>query len=225
MTQRAPARSPAVHAILVLVLFAVLGWEGVASLFDSPQTDPRHHAITVTAFGTVFGWGLGVFLWLCARLPRGFYRPETIAARTLYTAGCVMCLLHVAVAFHTAHAWSHAAAWKHVERTGGFGWGLYVNYLFVVVWLADVAWSWVRLDSYRNRPRWVSWSVHGFMAFIVFNATVVFGTGWVRVFGVLMFALIALQLWLALRWPETPEPGSRPGSAESVTSPRDHSPT
>jgi hypothetical protein len=106
-------------------------------------------------------------------------------------------LLHIAVAFHAVHGWSYEEAYRHTAEVGGVGEGVYVNYLFVAVWLADVLWMWVAPDGYRRRPQWISLAVHGFLAFIVLNATVVFGTNpYARSVAVLFFAAL---VWLLKR--------------------------
>jgi hypothetical protein len=106
--------------------------------------------------------------------------------RWAWTAGLTAYLAHVAAAFTFHHQWSHQAAYRETARQTGelfgvpSGAGLYFNYLFTAVWLADVVWLWVRADSYRARPRWISIAVHSFMAFMFFNATIVFASGWTR---------------------------------------------
>src|SRR5262245_18551620 len=123
-------------------------------------------------------------------------------ARFLWTAGCVAFLLHVACAFQFFHQWSHAAAYAETGRQTaelvGIDWGggLYANYVFAGVWLADVIWWWVRPVRYLARPCWMEWAVQGFMAFIAFNATVVFGSGAVRWFGLAGCVLVAAAGWI-----------------------------
>lgn len=102
-------------------------------------------------------------------------------ARGCWTAGALLLLVHVAAAFHWVHHWSHTAAYEHTaEQTAtwtGWNWGggLWLNYLVTVAWLADAAWWWLAGDDrYRNRPRWVSCVLHGFLAFMWFNGAVVF---------------------------------------------------
>lgn len=102
-------------------------------------------------------------------------------ARRLWTAGAGLYLLHVAAAFHFFHGWSHADAWRFTaEQTRavtGLDWGggLYVNYAFTVVWLADVL-AWWRIGTeHPRRCRRVYWAVQAIFAFMVFNATAVFG--------------------------------------------------
>ena len=99
--------------------------------------------------------------------------------RAGWLAGWLMLLVHVAAAFHVAHGWSHTAAYEHTERTSGVGEGIFVNYLFGVDMGSgrDLMGS---PGSYARRPRWVGWMVHGFLTFVVFNATVVYGTGFIR---------------------------------------------
>ena len=102
-------------------------------------------------------------------------------ARRLWTAGAALYLLHVAAAFQFFHDWSHADARRFTARqtedvTGlDWGGGLYVNYAFTAVWLADVL-AWWRIGlEYPRRCRRVYWVTQVIFAFMVFNATVVFG--------------------------------------------------
>lgn len=122
-------------------------------------------------------------------------------ARLTWSAGCIAFLIHVACAFHFFHHWSHAAAYEHTAQrsaeTVGWSWGggLYVNYLFGLIWIADAAWWWIDADGYLARTRWIEWPVQGFLAFITFNSTVVFGVGAIRWFGLAATVLLA-GLWL-----------------------------
>ncbi len=129
-------------------------------------------------------WTVRLALLLCAavwtgRLPSG-------AARLAWTAGCLLYLAHVVCAFHFYHAWSHAAAYdetaRRTEELFGLrsGGGLHLNYLFTLLWAGDVLWWWLAPASHEGRPRAAAWALHGYMAFLAFNATVVFGTGPVR---------------------------------------------
>jgi hypothetical protein len=117
-------------------------------------------------------------------------------SRIGWTAGCLAYLLHVACAFEYYHHWSngeaYAATARQTAEVVGLDWGggLYVNYAFTLVWLVDVAWWWLNAAGYLTRPRWLEWSVQGFLGFIAFNATVVFATGISRWLGV--FASIFL---------------------------------
>jgi len=102
------------------------------------------------------------------------FRGERVA-RVIWTLGVAALLIHILLAFWLAHGWSHEAAVEHVREVGGFGAGIIANYLFALLWLTDVARWWIAPVSRAHRPRWIGWVVHGYLAFIVLNATVVFG--------------------------------------------------
>jgi hypothetical protein len=137
---------------------------------------------------------------LVLRLSANDRRSHIDLSRLAWTAGCVAFLIHVVCAFHFVHSWSHAAAYAETARQTaelvGLDWGggLYANYAFAAVWLADVFWAWMSPSSYFARPRWIKWTLQGFMAFIVFNATVVFGHGAIRWAGVAATVILAFSL-------------------------------
>jgi hypothetical protein len=120
--------------------------------------------------------------------------------RLAWTLGCGCYLLHVAFAFEYYHHWSHDEAYASTARqtaeVTGLDWGagLYVNYAFTLIWLADVAWWWVAPASYASRPRWLEWSIQAFLGFIVFNATVVFASGFSRWLGIAA-CLLLIGVW------------------------------
>jgi hypothetical protein len=118
-------------------------------------------------------------------------------ARLAWTAGCCAFLLHVLFAFRFSYHWSETVAYTATARRTaevvGLNWGggLYANYVFTLVWVLDVCWWWSGLDCYQARPRGVDWAVQGFLGFIAFNATVVFGAGAVRWLGLVACVLLA----------------------------------
>lgn len=136
-------------------------------------------------------YAAGLAAWLTGR---------SRLARMAWTCGLSIYLGHVASAFHVHHHWSHAAAYAETARQTAvlfgvrWGGGLYWNYVFTAVWMFDVLWMW--RDPDRPRPRWVVVGIHAFLAFLFFNATVVFGSGAVRWTGVVVFAALAI---LAMR--------------------------
>jgi hypothetical protein len=117
-------------------------------------------------------------------------------ARLAWTLGCAAYLIHVALAFEYAHHWSHREAFRHVEVVSGYGEGIFVSYLFTLVWSADVLWWWMDAKGYRQRPRWVGWAVHGFMVFVIVNATVIFESGVTRWVGVGVLTSLGLDALL-----------------------------
>lgn len=116
-------------------------------------------------------------------------------SRGMWTAACGFYLLHMVTAFAFFHNFSHREAYEATARQTQallgvyYGGGLYWNYVFTVVWMGDVLWVWLG----RTRAGWVTWSVHGFLAFMFFNATVVFGKGWMRWAGAAAFLALAVM--------------------------------
>jgi hypothetical protein len=138
---------------------------------------------------------------LALRLRARGRRSWLASARLAWTAGLAVFIAHVMAAFAFVHHFSHAAAYTHTaERTAevvGWQWGggLYFNYLFLVVWLADALGWWRGLEAYERRPRAVIWFVQGFLAFMAFNATVVFGPIAVQMIGAAVTVmLVALRV-------------------------------
>jgi hypothetical protein len=118
------------------------------------------------------------------------------------------CLAHIACAFHFYHGWSHAEAYRHVARRTyeviGWDWGggIYFNYAFALLWLADAAWWWLAPGKYLLRSRAVNLAIHLSVFFIVFNATVVFGSGWIRWSGAGGTLFLAVLIGWATLWSE-----------------------
>lgn len=114
-------------------------------------------------------------------------------SRVAWTIGCGALLAHFASAFQFFHSWSHASAYSDTARQTadvfGINWGggLFINYAVALLWTADVAsWWFAGLSSYRRRPWLLILIWHGFLIFIIFNATVVFKDGFARWIGLLV---------------------------------------
>jgi len=126
-------------------------------------------------------------------------------ARLAWTAGFVAFLLHLAAAFHFVHHWSHAAAFEETARRTyevvgmEVGDGVYVNYLYTLIWGMDVAWWWLGPASYCRRSRWIEGSIQAFLGFIVFNSTVVFGRGLIRWVGWAACLMLVVALGISRR--------------------------
>ncbi len=133
-------------------------------------------------------------------------RPEDWAAETprgrliraYWTLGWAAYFMHVGMAFHHSHHWSLAAAVRHVREVSGLGEGIYVSHLFTLAWGIDVLAWWSRPTRYAGRPAWLARGLHAFMAFVIFNATVVYETGLIRWAGGALFFTLA-AMWLARR--------------------------
>ena len=115
------------------------------------------------------------------------------AFRFCWTASWLWCVIHVLCAFHFQHHWDHTAALKHTSemthRVVGIHWsgGLYINYVFLTVWAADI----VRLFRHPavGSSRLIQWVA----AFMMFNATVVFGPRWWWIPLILLVAALLIR--------------------------------
>ncbi|MBA3270509.1 MAG: hypothetical protein H0T71_08335 [Acidobacteria bacterium] len=143
----------------------------------------EHPFVFITISAAVAAWALA----------------ELFDARWFWAAGAALALIHSAAAFHVFYDWSHNIA---LEQTTGqtaaltgvaFAGGIYINYLFLAVWMADAVWWLVGPVSYKRRPRGLSLAVRGFIFFIIVNGAVVFADGLARGFGVVAVGAVMLR--------------------------------
>src|SRR5262249_18531621 len=138
---------------------------------------------------------LALSMWIMGRNRTVWLR----GARLAWTIGCTAFLAHVICAFSFYHHWSHSAAYeetaRRTEELVGVYWGggLYLNYLFAVLWTVDVVYWWRNLD--RSRGRRIRIAIQVYLAFIAFNATVVFGSGMIRWLGMGATLLLVILVW------------------------------
>ena len=117
----------------------------------------------------------------------------------IFSTGLVLAVIHTLIAFDTVHHWSHedaisvTAAQTQAVFGVDVGGGVYVNYLFFAVWLAD-AWWWKAAPAGYARPAIVTWMLRAFYMVIIFNAAVVFVNGIRRVFGLVIVSWL-VRLW------------------------------
>jgi hypothetical protein len=130
------------------------------------------------------------------------------AARWLWTAGCLLFVVHLLCALHFYHGWSHRHVLDHTaeqtERMLGVacGAGVYFSYAFLLLWLADVIWWWARPAAYRRRSAWTHTAIHLYLFFIAFNGAIVFESGPTRWVGLaLCVPLAVLILWKTVARP------------------------
>lgn len=120
--------------------------------------------------------------------------------RPLWTFGCITIVAHVVAAFQYTHHWSHAAAIDSTARETeqligmAFGEGLYFNCLFLVLWIADGLFWWLRPERYETWPALLEYGIHGYLFFIAFNGAVVFESGVTRIGGILAVVIFAVIL-------------------------------
>jgi hypothetical protein len=122
-------------------------------------------------------------------------------ARWFSTLGCFAFLAHVGFAFHFYHEWSHARAYAETARqtaeVAGWRWGggLFINYGFGLLWLAEVVAWWCDRKRYSSRAAAMNWSVRAIFLFMIFNGAVVFVRGPVRGFGLVLCLVLAWTWW------------------------------
>jgi hypothetical protein len=156
---------------------------------------------------------IALALFVAGETGRSFARrqsPPPAWAWWAFTFGLVLAIVHTLLSFDIVHNWVHddavrATAMQTEAMFGvSVGWGVYVNYLFLGVWLAD-AWWWRASPSGYIRPAAITWSLRAFYMIILFNAAVIFAAGWRRLLG------LALLSWLSRAWSAgiSPSPSSR----------------
>lgn len=178
-------------AVSLLTIWSILLCATIALPEVVPLTSRGEFLIRNTVRLALLFWAIAALLMLTGN-------ERSASSRLAWTLACLTYLIHVAMAFEYSHRWSHAAAIEHVRQVGGVGEGIFVNYLFTIVWTVDALWWWVDRRGYERRPRWLDWSIHTFMVFIIVNATVVFESGLIRWIGAA--ALIGLAcLWVRRR--------------------------
>lgn len=138
---------------------------------------------------------IALALFVAGEIGRSARRPRPWAWWA-FAIGLLLALLHTAIAFDVVHNWVHDDAVRHTAQQTetmfgiAVGWGVYVNYLFFAVWLAD-AWWWRAGVTPLDRPRAVSWTLRVFYLVIILNAAVIFATPGRRALGLLVVAMLA----------------------------------
>jgi hypothetical protein len=127
-------------------------------------------------------------------------RPVPRWAWTISLAGVLLCVAHIAVALGHHHHWNHDAAVAETARQTaavyGVAWrgGVYVNYVFVAVWLAEL-WRWRTRPAEHFAPsRAAWWAVRAFYFVIILNGAVVFASPRTRIAGVVLTVALFL-IW------------------------------
>jgi len=154
-----------------------------------------------TIWVSILAYTIGSIVFAISRGRTGFDRWTRLA----WTIGCAALVAHFICAFDFYHGWSHESAYADTARQTAevirinWGGGLFINYAVALVWFADVAWWWFAgVSAYRRRPWLITLSWHGFLIFIIFNATVVFKDGLTRWVGLLVCLSLVLS-WVSIR--------------------------
>jgi hypothetical protein len=119
-------------------------------------------------------------------------------ARGVWTSGIALALLHVVLAFEFVYVWDHGAAVAATaQQTAdlvGWRWGggIYINYIFLALWLADVCWWWVAPVTHATRSVLFETTRLALFVFMFFNGAVVFATPPTRIVG--LAAIVAVLI-------------------------------
>ena len=145
---------------------------------------------------------IALILFTAGETGRAFRRPGQPPpswAWWSFTLGLALALVHTLIAFDIVHNWVHDDAVRgtamQTEAVFGLaaGWGVYVNYVFFAVWLADACWWRLEPHGY-TRPPAVTWTLRAFYLVMIFNGAVVFAAGMRRLLGILIVS------WLTRVW-------------------------
>jgi hypothetical protein len=119
-------------------------------------------------------------------------------ARRLWTVALALTLVHAALAFDVKYQWSHEAALMDTARrtvavTGMvWGGGIFVNDLFLMLWLADALWWWIAPVAYVRRPVALERTRSVLFLFMFVNGAIVFASNIARVVGIPSVAAVCI---------------------------------
>ena len=111
-----------------------------------------------------------------------------------FTAGALLCAVHIVIAMNVAHGWNHdaavAATRRQTREVFGLDWGggVFLNYVFVAVWLFE-AWRW-RTGRTGSSPDALTWGVRILFLIMIVNGAIVFAAGPRRIAGAVIAAVL-----------------------------------
>ena len=117
-------------------------------------------------------------------------RTDALWPRAVSAVGLALMIVHIFIAMDIRHGWQHSSAVtataQQTHQVYGIAWGggIYVNYLFILVW--GLAVPGFRGSGVRIAPV--------FFLIVIANAAIVFAVGWRRVLGVLI-VFVLLYAW------------------------------
>lgn len=123
-------------------------------------------------------------------------------AWSISATGAILLAVHIVLAMAVRHGWSMTSALETTARQTsdilGVSWGggVYVNYLFAAVWIAELfVWrQWP--EGYAARPGRIRWPLRAFYFVIIVSAAVIFATGWRRWMGAAIVAVL-VSSWVS----------------------------
>jgi len=117
-------------------------------------------------------------------------------ARAAWTVAIFLAGVHVVLAFHFVYGWNHELAVTETARQAAerFGWGwrgsLYVNYVFLSIWLADICWWWAAQASHASRSIRFEIARRAAFVFMFVNGAIIFASGIGRLAGIAAVAAV-----------------------------------
>ena len=151
--------------------------------------------MTVALYATIW---FSVLLFVLGEAGKRGGRPRRWAW-PVWALGAVLCAVHMLLAMGIRHGWSHQSALEstaaQTQAVYGLNWGggVYVNYAFLAVWLAELIWWRASPATYLSRRSSATWSARIFYLIVLFNAAVLFASGFRALAGLL---LIAFLIWI-----------------------------
>jgi hypothetical protein len=126
---------------------------------------------------------------------------HTLWATKFSAVGVLLTAAHTLLAIGVAYDWDHARAVQlTAERAAtvyGVAWpgSLYVNYVFIAWWAADVTWWWLRPASFVGRPALLEWAWRALVLTMTVNGAIIFASPAGRVAGVPLVAALLFVWW------------------------------
>ncbi len=144
---------------------------------------------------------VATILWACSEVVKLRNSVRAEPARTLYTAALAFAIVHVLVAFDLVYAWSQDAAIEATARQTAevvgirWGGGIFVNYLFLALWGADVWHWWVSPGPHEQRSTRLEGLRLVFFLFMFINGAIIFAGPVARLVGIPAAAAV-MTAWL-----------------------------
>ena len=141
---------------------------------------------------------LSMILFVAGEAGKRFARAERRSLWPVWAwaVGVVLCAVHMVIAMAVRYGLSHRDAVRGTAEQAaavyGIGWsgGLYVNYVFLLIWAGETAWWATSPRTYLSRGAILEWSLRTFYFVIIFNAVVVFARPMMRPVGMLLIAAL-----------------------------------
>lgn len=153
--------------------------------------------MTVTLYASIW---LATLLFVAGEWGKGSPSRATYPwTWRIHAAGVGLLTLHILIGLGHVHGWDPGRAMADTARQTleiygvAVGAGVYVNFLFVLVWAIDTG-SWRASPGRAElRPAALRWSLRAFYFLILFNGTVVFAHGWRMALGAVLMAALAAR--------------------------------